>query len=155
MPFEVSQWPYSPDPRKPDFNQPGWDFGQVGPWKWIVSTDNATGIYEQFNDGVIFEAVDPSLPEDTLFLPIVDLGNDLEGFLSIKGLQEPLGAPPFTKSFGIRFDVLALTVYGGGFNLLYPVAIQVHGPFNMAVDNPSAGTIPEPMFITPAIWSLE
>ena len=155
MPYAVAQWPYSPDPRPPDFNQPGWDFGQVGPWRWRVQTEDATGIYVAFNDGVVFEAVDPSLPEDTLFLPLADLGNDLEGFLSIKGFEEPFGSPPFTKSFGIRFDVLGLTVFGGGFNLLYPKAIQVHGPFDMAEDNPSDGTIPEPMTITPVKWNAE
>lgn len=155
MPFEVSQWPYKPDPRKPDFNLVGWNFGQVPPWKWVISTTAATGIYSAFNAGVIYQATPPLLPQDQLFTPIVGLGNDLIGTLSIKGTIEPQGSPSHTISIGIGFDVLGLPVYGGGVLLTYPTAIQVHSGFAMAVDFPSDGTIPNDMKITPAIWSAE
>ena len=52
MPFAVSQWPNSPDPRTNTFNQTGWNFGQVPPFTWILSTTGATGLLAIFNSGI-------------------------------------------------------------------------------------------------------
>jgi hypothetical protein len=155
MPYAVSQWPYWPDPRQADWNFLGWDFGQVPPWKWRIDTSGATGIYAQFNDGVLMEPTG-FLPEDTRWDNQHVLIGAITVILSIKGADPPVGIPPgITKSIGILMHIGPVRVYGGGLELLWPTAIAVQSPIPMVPVAPSAGTIPNPMSLTPVKWNVD
>lgn len=55
MPFAVKKWPDECDPRTPCFCLKGYAFGAVPPYKFLVSTTNATGYWSILNTGVIVE----------------------------------------------------------------------------------------------------
>lgn len=153
MAFRVRKWPSSPDPRGPDFNFPGWDFGENPPWSWIMSTTNATGIYAIFNGGVILKPTDLNL-FDTVFENVDPLPDDLTVLMSSKGSQLPLGPPPgITKSIGLIISVLAVEAFAGGKEWLYPTAIEVRSGIDMIPDSPPGGTFPDPATLTPAKWN--
>lgn len=155
MPFAVSQWPYSPDPRQSWFNKTGWNHSQVPPWKWILSTTGATGDVAIFNGGVLVEAT--SMDSDlTVFENIATLPFLLTVELNSAGTQEPVGGPPgFTKSQRIQIRQDLVLIYGGTLDQLYPVAIAVQSPFDMTELGPNNGSIDNPMIATPAKWNVE
>ncbi len=155
MAFQVTKWPYSPDPRFSNFNFPGWDFGQVPPWKWIVSTTGATGPEAIYNDGVLLEPADLT-PASTRWDAVASLLFDQDTALKILGTELPTGpGPGITKTFELTLFENMLENWQGIITRLYPTAIQVHGGFNMVKTGTPVGTIPNPMFITPVIWNTE
>lgn len=154
MPFAVSQWPYSPDPRGASFDLPGWAFGQVPPWAWVLSTTDATGCYTNYNDGVILKPTS-QVPGVTVF-ENVDVQPDGGGArLTLTGTQEPTGPPPgITKTMFLEVLAFGFQAWTSTLTLLYPTAIQEHGPFVMVNTGTPCGTLPNPMKITPAIWNV-
>jgi len=155
MPFAVSQWPYSPDPRLSTFNHTGWNFGQVPPWKWIIKTTGATGDVSIFNAGVLVEPTSQT-PDDTVFVNVAHLPHGLTVELNSNGTQEPVGPPPgFTKALRIQIRQHLSLIWGGSLDQLYPIAIAVQSPFPMTLLGMNNGTIPNPMTTTPAKWDVE
>lgn len=152
MPFAVSQWPYSPDPRGPAYIVQGWDFGQLPSWKWDLGTTGATGDLAVFNAGVRFHNVS-NTPQFGDFDPDVVLEHDLEVLFEIQTNQIPQGSPPpWTVRILIQISRGVTPLYSVLFPQLFPTAIQVQGPFAMTEIDTSSGTIPNPMTITPAKW---
>ncbi len=153
MPFAVTQWANEPDPRKPDFNLFGWDHGQLPPFRWLMTTTNATGIWAIFNDGVLVEATN-ELPEDTVFENVDTLSDSITVLMSSKGTQLPVGpGAGITKSIGIILREGGVDRWSGGNEKLYPTAIAVWSGIVLAEDSPSDGDVPDPMTITPVKWN--
>ncbi len=154
MPFAVSQWPYTPDPRTAQFDQMGWDYGQVPPWAWILSTTGATGPFAVFNNGVIVKPFAAGV-DDTLFRQVVTLPDDITVRLTSKGFNPPLGGPGGTsKRLSVRIAQPEFQEASGVLNKNYPTAIAEQGPMTIVVDDPPIGTFPNPMAITPAKWNV-
>lgn len=155
MPFAVSQWPNGPDPRQADYNILGWNFGQVPPWQWIVSTTDATGLLAVFNDGVLCVNVFNS-PSIGIFVVVDALPGGLALIFSITGTQEPAGGPPtFTIHANLQFFKDTGLLYTADLKPTYPVAIQVQSGFVMVEFSTAFGTFPNPVIITPAVWDAE
>ena len=155
MPFAVSQWPNSPDPRTSSFGITGFDFGQVPPWAWVMRTTNALPPFDPLNDGMLwkpaFYGVDfmQFAPEE----PLVGVSDQVLEFF---GTADPSGAPPGTTMFmQIRFYNTGPLQESGSRSLLYPLAIQVNGPFNMRHQGQPSLLMPDPLTITPAKWNYE
>lgn len=153
MPFAVSQWPYSPDPRTTDFDIPGWNHGQVAPFKWILSTTGATGIYEFYNDGALqFKCGEGS--GVTVFCGNPVGPAEVDAIIQIFGFDPPLVGPPeVSKRIFVEVRSFSTNGYVGTLDQLYPIAIKVQQPIVMVEDTPFAGTIPNPMVMTPAKWN--
>jgi len=133
----------------------GWDFGQVAPWTWVISTIGATGTLDIFNAGV---AVKPTtaLPDQTVWEDDGTLPGGVSVSLKIAGFELPIGAPPGDTIFATMLvKEGAIFTWTGSFSALYPTAIAVHSPFPMVNVAPSGGTFPNPLKITPAIWNFE
>lgn len=154
MPFGVSQWPYDPDPRLPDFDLFGFDFGQVPPWAWILSTTNATGLAAVFNGGVVIKPT-IILPGQVTFANVDTLPDLVTCTVKHSGFLEPVGPPPDKTLFMtpiIRQD--GNPEFSGVLGQLYPVAIKVHTPIPMTKVGIGIGTMPDPMKLTPAVWDI-
>ena len=153
MPFAVTQWALNPDPRPVDYITFGWDFGQMSPWKWVVSTTDATGELAVFNDGILCHN-DLNSPSFGSFVPDVVIPHDIAIVFTITGTQLPAGGPP-TFTIEIQLDVFHLTafLYQGRLRATYPTAIQIQSPIVMVELDPVFGTIPNPMQITPVKWN--
>ena len=155
MPFAVSQWPNSPDPRLPNYIAFGWDFGQVSSWKWTVSTTEATGLLSIFNAGVLCHNVFNS-PSAGIFVVDDVLPGGLALIFSITGTQEPAGGPPtFTIHINLQFFQETGLLYTADLRATYPTAIQVQSPFVMVEVSTAFGTFPNPVIITPAVWDAD
>ncbi len=153
MPFEVTNWPYSPDPRSALFGGVGWDFGAVPPWSWIISTTNATAPWTALNSGILVMStfddfvqtdwggsdVPPSVAATVTRKsdqPPINPPNSLE--LSVRLLSDP----PGREASGVQ-------------EFIYPFAVAVFGGFAMidvATGLPDPN-LPDPIQITPAIWN--
>ena len=154
MPFAVSQWPYSPDPRGSAFDILGWNFGQVPPFKWILSTTDATGIMAIYNTGILVDVVF-EIPGVTQWAHPVELPGFMRVSMTFLGFDTPQGAPPgTTKQMQISITESSVPTWNGNLDLLFPTAIAVQSPFAMTQLNPSGGDFPNPMAITPAKWNV-
>lgn len=155
MPFAVKQWADSPDPRDPAFNLDGWDHGQLPPWRWLVKTTNATGIWTIFNTGVVVE-FSFGFPNDSGFEEIATLPDDITVILKILGSQLPIGpGAGITKSIGLILLQGGEDKWSGGNEQLYPTAIAVWTLPILAEDNPSDGTVPDVFTLTPRKWNVD
>lgn len=155
MPFAVTQWPQEPDPRAPDFAVDGWDVGQLPPFTWRISTTNATGVYAHLNAGVDCPNVTVSSSFST-YRSAPGQPNAVDLILLIAGFQT---VQPVPVNHTIEFELRVIRPPGirfsGKFHFLYPVAIQEHDDFGLAVVLPDAmGTIPDDMIITPRKWNV-
>ena len=149
MSFAVSQWPYSPDPRLPDFAIIGFDFGQVPPWRWLMTTTGALAPFEILNTGNVWEpfsfGVDRVRYEPVIPMPGVGNAN-----ISFFGTQDPTGGGAgITQTMAIEFGFTFPNHELGFIQLLYPKAIQANGPFNMMNESSPSTNIPNPVTITP------
>ncbi len=155
MPFRVSQWPYSPDPRTAQFDNPGWDYGQVPPWAWVIDTSDATGLAAVFNDGVLVKPT-TVLPGQVTFENVDVLPDDVTVEMKHTTFQEPVGPPPLATVFiTVIIRQLGLPEFSGVIGLLYPTAIAVQGPVPMQKVGAGVGTMPNGTETTPAIWNAE
>ncbi len=153
MPFAVTQWALSPDPRPADYIVFGWDFGQMSPWQWILSTTGATGDLAVFNAGVLCVNIGNG-PGFGDFAPVDPLPTGLALIFFITGTQLPAGGPPtFTNHINLQLFDVTLLLYDGDLRQTYPTAIQVQTPIIMNEFDTSRGTLPNPMKITPAKWN--
>jgi len=155
MPFSVSQWPNSPDPRKPDFAIHGWNFGQVPPFSWNLSTTGATGIYGVFNGGVLLRNLFAS-PSSSSYAPNIPPPDNIQVNFDIFGFQTPQPGPP-VHTIDIFFEIVVFTLlsYTGSFRALFPVAIAIQEPIPLVTHFPVSGSIPNPMLITPLKWDAQ
>jgi hypothetical protein len=155
MPFAVSQWPYSPDPRPPDFGIAGFDFGAVPPWRWLMESTGALSPYDPLNAGMVWEAAFHTV-DSMQFAPLVPLIGVDDQVLEFFGTQEPSGGPPGVTMFmQVRFENTGPLQQSGSRLLLYPPAIQVNGPFNMLNQGVPSVLIPNPIEITPVVFDFE
>lgn len=153
MAFAVSQWPYTPDPRTAQFDNLGWDFGQVPPWQWVLSTTGATGVYAPFNAGVMLEPF-AVLAIETVWRQVIALPDNMSVRLSSLSTLPPAGGPPLvSKTLNIKIQEFGFTKAEGTITALFPTVLAVQTPFNMGVSQPPVGTIPNPMKLTPAKWN--
>ena len=154
MPYGVSQWPYSPDPRPPDFCIAGFDFGKVPPWRWQLRTKKALSPYDVFNgDGVTVEAtshaVDTAEWENVLSLP-----GGVTCLVRITGTQEPQGGPPFTILLYIELNDGIGPKTSGVASYTYPDAISVLTVPLLGFDTGPDSRTPEPFTIKPRKWNV-
>ncbi len=154
MPFAVSQWPYSPDPRTSDFNIFGWDFGQVPSWQWTVSTTGALWPYLALNDGVAVVAT--SFGRAFCFYNLVDtLPDNVVLVLTQVGTEALAGSsPPRTMSMDILTFGSTTPTSTGAIARTFPTAIQEHGPFTMVSSPIPATWFPNPLTIEPRKWNV-
>ncbi len=155
MPFAVTQWGYSPDPRGPAFAQDGWDFGQVPPWLWVMSSTNATGIYSFLNDGIVIDLF-LDTPGSTLwriFNPTIDVTRIN---LAKLGFEVPVSGG--TVSIAWSFDITSVSpprVVTGEQQYLFPKAIRKFGPWDAVDVMGPVLEIPDGITITPAKWNFK
>lgn len=153
MPFAVSQWPYSPDPRGPGYSVIGWNFGQVVSWKWLCESTDATGRYAFLNDGLIVESTfddgatttwggSPAFPPSTV-VSVVKIG-----------LPAPGGAPTRTITFTFQIFTDPPPVIVQAVEIFtWPIAIQKFGPWTVRRLGVPVPEIPNGVTITPANWN--
>lgn len=152
MPFEVTQWGYSPDPRKPTYAIEGFDFGQLPPWRWKMTTTGAIFPYEALNAGVVWERSDHGI-DFASFAPLVPIPDVTDPLLGWGGTQEPIGG--FTINWFCQFFITgADPATSGFFGELYPVAIKARA-FTMVNEGGPPPFIPNPLVITPLKWNAE
>ena len=155
MPFAVSQWPNSPDPRTAQYAITGWNFGQVPPFRWILSTTGATGALAIFNSGVVLTNDFFNLTLAS-FRELGTLPDDLTVIMNIIGTQEPAaGPPPFTIDIQFTVFQITATLADGRLRLLFPTAIAVQGPIPVTDTSPPGMSWPNDAEITPAKWNFE
>lgn len=153
MPFAVKQWPDEPDPRPPNYIIDGWDVGQLSSWKWILSTDGATGLMSVFNDGVQCHNTF-HLPNLGAFAVDDTLPDDLALIFNINSHQTPQTGPPdWTVQIALQIFQLTDLLFTGLWREEYPTAIQIQGPIIMTPVSGTGGTFPNPMFAAPAKWN--
>lgn len=154
MAYAVTQWPYSPDPRLPDFDLIGWDFGQVPPWAWRLHTTNATGLAEPFNgDGVIVKPF-TILPQQVSFSNVDELPALVTVTTNHSGFPEPVVPGPNTMFLSVIVWQDDEPEFSASFGLLYPTAIVERNWPVMLKVGIGVGTMPDPLVMTPAKWNL-
>lgn len=154
MPYAVSQWPYSPDPRAASFDLIGFNYGQVPPWAWVLSTTDATGLAEPFNgDGVIVKPF-TILPQQVSWSNVDPLPDDVSVTMNHSGFPVPVPPGPNTQFHSFIVWQGVLPEFSASFGLLWPDAI-VQRPFPVATKvGLGIGTMPNPLVATPAIWNI-
>jgi hypothetical protein len=126
----------------------------VPPWRWIVSTEGALFPFQPLNLGVSVANV-AHFPTIGTYESVESYPDGMTIMLQINGSQEPSGpAPGVTIGISIVADSDSIPDELGQIALLYPTAIAVHGPIAMFGVGPSV-LIPNPVFITPELWSGE
>jgi len=153
MAYGVSQWPYSPDPRGPDFAIKGWDFGQVPPYRWTVKTTDALYPYDIFNQGVRIEPWYDS-PSLSLYRPVDTLPLGITCEMSIFGSQIPIGGGAGTTiQIFLVIGAAGVDPVNGVIRMLWPTAIKKHGPIDMTSMGLPSEEFPNPATITPRKWN--
>lgn len=154
MPFAVSKWPYSSDPRGPEFGGHGWAWGAVAPYAWILSTTNASGPWTFLNDGIILKSSYDDL--NTTLWDAVDLTPGEEVRLSKFG-AEPPSFPPNSIVLTVQFRTGFPIKLSEDFQFYeYPDAVQVFDGFvvtEVGTGDPDP-FIPDPVKVTPAKWNI-
>lgn len=155
MPFAVSKWPYSPDPRTGVFGGYGWAPVAVPSWQWMVATTNATGRWAPVNDGILI----PSLADSFGFT--LWEGPNVEASIVASifrfGFQPPISGP-ISQRLNVQLATTPPTSLAvATINYFYPNAIQVFGGFLMfdtatGLRDPD---LPDEVTLTPALWNLE
>ncbi len=155
MPFGVTQWGYSPDPRPPSFCTQGWNFGQIPPWRWFMKTTGAESPYEALNTGVLWtlnESIGFGLGF-AYYKPVVP----------IPGVDDP-DLHVFTTDFaGFGQTVAWFCSFFlpphpdeavGTIAEFFPIAIAERS-FAMVTGGTGGGLIPNPLVISPRKWNFE
>ena len=153
MAYGVSQWPYSPDPRLPSFDLIGFNFGQVPPWAWRLSTTNATGLAAPFNgEGVIVKPF-TILPQQVSFSNVDGLPDDVSVTTNHSGFPIPVPPGPGTQFHSVIIWQGVLPEFSASFGMLWPVAIQARAYPTMQKVGSGTGTMPDPLVATPVKWN--
>ena len=152
MAFGVSQWGYSPDPRGPDYALTGFDFGQLPPWRWMMTTTGALAPYEILNTGLVWQR-NANDVKSASFVPIVPTPGITDAFLSLRGTALPSGG--ITMEWFCSFFTTGHPSATEGFiNELYPLALKTRS-FTMLNTGLPPPLIPNPLVITPRKWNLD
>ncbi len=150
MPFAVTQWGYSPDPRPPDYALTGFDFGQLPPWRWTMKTTGALDPYGALNTGVTWQRTSNTVSFAS-FLPVVPIPDVTDPFLNFSGTPAPVGG--FTVEWFIGFFTTgADPATEGTLTELWPLAIKTRA-FTMTNVNGGDPFFPNPLVITPHKWN--
>jgi hypothetical protein len=153
MPFAVSQWPYSPDPRTAEYALTGFDFGQIPPWRWFMQTTDALDPYGILNTGLVWERTAHTIASAT-FAPIVPTPGITDPVLTFFGTLLPSGG--VTMEFFCSFFITGADPATAGFiNALYPLAIAERSFTMVNQTLPPPSFIPNPLVITPRLWDLD
>lgn len=149
MPFGVTQWGYSPDPRTVAFGLIGFDFGQLPPWRWSMLTTDALFPYEALNTGILWEPSSIAANE-VFYAPTVPIPNVTDPVLTFRGEPTP-SAGSTMRFFCSFFTTGAPTEQSGQILALFPKAIATRAfPMSGAA---SPALIPNPLVITPKKWN--
>lgn len=155
MPYAVSKWGYSPDPRAPDFGPVGYEFGAFPPYRWVSKTTDAEGIYAFLNEDYLWSA-NAQLPNRVRYVPVTPEPGIFPQELNIFGTNEPAGGPP-TFTIRCKFELFRSfePEYAVGEEFeTYPYAIQEKS-IDVVAPGTGAGGIPNPLVFTPAKWNFE
>lgn len=152
MPYAVSGWPNSLDPRPTWYGATGFSWGALPPWKLALSTTGATGNFATLNTEQIIASTEKTLSQ-------LDWGRDGTPtnpvFISLVASlsPEPSGAPPRTVHFNLQVIAAGEDIHFGNAYLVYPHAITGWPSFVMTTTGPGSGRIPNPITVQPRIWN--
>lgn len=142
-PLTVRAWPDSTDPRGGLFSVVGYDYGQVPPNQFLLTTTGATGAYVIFNDGVLVTAVDFG-DTATQYTSAA-----MNAILLKDGSEEPIGPPPlFTVSMQLNVQIIGEALYIGTTKDEFPTAIRTWS-IDMVKQGAGDSDIPNPILMTP------
>ncbi len=155
MPFAVTQWGYSPDPREPDFGLIGFNFGQIPPWRWVSKTTFADAPFTALNDDFLWEA-DTFTSSFVLYKPTVPIPGIFFQNLQFSGTALPQGGPPtFTTSWLCSFrNFFPPPISEGTLKETYEDAIGVRS-FAMSGMGTGGPLFPNPLVFTPQKWNAD
>ena len=149
MAFGVRAWPVQPDPRTVAFDLIGYDFGQVPPWAWRLSTTNATGIAEVFNGAGVIVKPFTILPQQVSWSNVDPLPDDVSITVNHSGFPAPVAPGPNTQFHSFIVWQGILPQFSASFGLLWPKAI-VQRDFPIATKvGLAVGTMPDPLTAKP------
>lgn len=152
MPFAVSKWPSSGDPRNPGHLLIGFEYGARAPWAWLVQSVDANGWAAELATGVRISQIFADVEQG-------QFARDPQPPLSIEVNASPFGyEPPVVSPPGATLNWLFAIVGAGGeiaaesLWLTLPNAIQVFTFENLAFFGADPSTIPNPVTMTPIKW---
>lgn len=152
MPYAVRKAPASNDPRSWAFLWMGWQYGQVPPYKWRLSTTGALAPFEALNAGIVLPVATYS---DHEYLATGTLSGSLNPTyaLEIFTADEP---QPFPSDWTVRFTFTAvadgINEQAGELKQLWPVAIAQRSIDDVLPVPSGTRYIPNPLIITPVRW---
>lgn len=150
MPFAVTKWGYSPDPRHPAFAPTGFAFGGLPPWRWTMKTTGALAPYLALNAGVTWERSSDAI-NTAAYLPLVPIPDVTGPFLSCLGSNPPQATVSMEWFVGF-FTTGDAEATEGFINELFPNALQKRS-FTMTNVNGGTPFFPNPLVITPHKWN--
>ena len=150
MPYGVTQWGYSPDPRTVAFALVGFNFGQLPPWRWVMKTTDARFPYQSLNDGVTWER-SSNTDDEAAYIPVTPIPNVNGAFMSFRGVEVPSGGVTIEWFCGFFMTGDPFQTEGFLFEL-FPDALQTRS-FQMIGGDIGGRWIPEPLVITPHKWN--
>jgi len=149
MPLTVTAWPYSPDPRDASFSIIGYGFGQVPPFKFLISTTGALPPFDDLNDGILLTLTDEN-PPLTVYSSLAVAGNQV----TKAGFKDPQGVPLHTVEWTLQLARAPGTQYVGDLQQVFPNAIQKFSIPVVAIVGP-IGLIPNPVAFLPRSFDFE
>lgn len=154
MPFGVTQWGYSPDPRPPDFCPIGFNFGQIPPFQWVSKTTGADAPFTALNSDFLWKSV-LSSANSCQWRPVVLLPGLFHQDIRVDGTELPAGGPPtFTSDWHVEFGPFFGPRISEGFlRETYLDAIGVRS-FTMSGSGTGGPLFPNPLVFTPAKWNF-
>jgi len=155
VPFAVSNWPYSPDPRSSAFSAYGYAFGSVAPWQWIVSSHGASGAWEFLNAGVLTRSIFDDFAT-TVWSKVPE--SPVVAFVELRkeATQEIVGSPPRTVHYQVNIEPSPFDPFGtADLFLEWPVANRAWTGLELQNGGIPIPEVPNGIDLTPALWSLE
>lgn len=152
MPFAVSKWPASADPRSAMFNFQGWEGGSTPPYHWLLKTTEALPPFDPLNDGLLipWSSGDVGIVSWSL---LSGPGQPITVLLSSDGyLIELSPIAPDTHAFTIFISAGAPGTATGHLHQVRPTPIKVQGPLIMAGDAAFDANVPNDLTLVPAKW---
>lgn len=132
----------------------GFDYGQLPPWRWTITTTNALDPFTPFNSGVRVEA-DTVAIDDTTWTNVDTLPDGVTCFVRIRGWQElQSGPPPFSILLEIELADNTGPADDGFASFAFPTAIAVHTVPLLGLPSGGDPRVPDPFKITPRKWDV-
>lgn len=127
----------------------GYDFGQVPPFKYLISTSGALPPFDDLNTGVVITL--DSVADNNL-LKYVD--EDEAYVLNKSGTQDPDEVFNTTIDYVGVFQRSGTELHAGQLRLLYPPAIMAFQILITATFPPN-NLLPNPVAFLPRKWNFE